>query len=204
MGKNELAEYLRTTPLAQLQEAFAILADRCYRERVRNRGRVPKEIFESCIGIGGNYPCAQIIVEVVDASRKRIGYALRRRDSTESGVEWQGQYHNVCTAVRMGETADDVFARDFSDIFGETPPLEHLEDVGASLPSEPERRADAVTTIWKIQILENEIPNLVGTWKLFTNWHHPSVIDHMQAILDWASNPSRKRYFRTFTKIRES
>jgi len=204
MNKNELRELLETTPLEELGPELDILAERCYQARVANKGRVPREIFESCVGIGGNYPCAQIIVEVIDDTGVHIGYALRQRDAGESGSEWSGLYHNVCSAIRMGETEQDVLARNFADITGVVPAVNDLEYVGTNLQSEPERRADAVTTIWMIPMREADISTLNGTWKVFGDDElgDPSIIDHMQAILRWANDPNRDQFKRTFTKTR--
>lgn len=199
LNRSIVAWFLRNTPLKDLGPEMEILAERCYRNRLANKGYVPLEIFEACIGIGGNYPCAQIIVEVVKDGQ-HAGYALRQRDSGEIGTEWAGMYHNVCTAVRMGETAEQVLARDFSDITGIAPAVNDLEYVGTNLQSEPERLADAVTTIWKIKVKESDVSHFKGAWKVFTDLNDPTIIDHMQAILKWAFDPDRPRFHRTFTK----
>ncbi len=187
MDKNELLKFVETTELKDLAEVFAILAKRTYEHRKNNNGFVPREIFASCIGLGGGYLCAEIVVEV-----EGKGYALKKRNNSNE-ESWENQYQIPGCAVRITDNQEKVFARLSDEIFGkEIIDLENqISYLGCEIHDEPERLATCWTLMYKLTIQEKNLNQLSGEWKIFQNTDNARIIDHHRNTLKWASNPNR-------------
>lgn len=201
MNQNILAE-LGSLPLENLAPIFNLLKKRCYTARLANNGRVPKEIFEACVGIGGTCPCYQVVVRVVDMDNKLVGFALRKREADESGDAWANMYHNICTVARMTETPDDILERIASDMGEEIHFNARVILEGVTIHSEKERCCDAHTHIWSLDVFQKAVSTFPGTWEIFgpDQLDDPRIIDHMREILKWVMTPNKPMFFRTMSE----
>ncbi|MDD4902425.1 MAG: hypothetical protein PHE24_04810 [Patescibacteria group bacterium] len=183
---------LKNSPLDQLGDVFKMLADKVFAHRRENKGYVPLAIFPYCVGIGGIYPCVEMIVEVRSLLGTPIGYALKKRSAEEQA--WQGKYQIVGVAGRITDQPKNIFNRLTTEIFGQNKLAEYkkADFIGIEIHDEPERQATCWTAVWKISIRKNQFPLLSGDWKIFNQFENDGIIDHHRKTLGWAANPARE------------
>lgn len=162
-----VAEYFRKTPLKGLHESTTALADVVYAHRLENRGFVPREVFESVMGVGGITVSVQIIHEVLDADGTPVGFALRLRDEGEVGEAYKGKYHNTCCSLRWTDTITSALERNDTDAFDET----HgalLQYLGVTYHHEAPRRNMDLTFMYRRRISVEDITRMNGEWRFFS------------------------------------
>lgn len=196
--KEGTLEWLAETPLNELGEVFKVLVERVYQHRKANNGFTPKEIFEQCVGMSGMSSSAQIVNEVVDATGRHVGYALKQRDSSELGDAWAGLYHSTCTTARITDTPATTLGRDTKETFGVTKPEEKLEFLGVTIHDEPERWSSCMTVMHRRKVTEEQVAQFTGVWRIFSDDnirnHHKDIIDHNWYLLEWVLDPNRPMF----------
>lgn len=187
----------RNAPLNEMGELFLILAQRVYEHRKKNKGYVPIEIFESCLGMAGVSVSVQIVNEVVDEAGKRIGFALKKREANEAGEDYRGLYHNTCCTFRTFDTPEDALNRDAEETFGNVSE-ENLELLGITIHDEPERRSACVTVMHRRKVRPEDVNRFVGEWKIFSDEairnRNPNIVDSNWYQLDWVMAEGRKLF----------
>lgn len=189
-----LLRAISNAPLEKLEDVFRILSRRVHTHRQANRGFVPREIFPFCIGIGGIYPCVEIVVKAHDG--KSLGFALKKRSGNEQG--WKGKYQIVGAAVRTTDKPENVYNRVLAEIFGEgkQPPnlrqSKKLEFIGTEIHDEPERQAVCLTLVWQIKMMKKDLAGLDGEWRFFKNPNDKRIVNHHQKTLAWVSDENRE------------
>ncbi len=195
MGEKEkVLEFIGGAPLKELREVFLRLVERVYAHRKANKGYVPVEIFEPCLGMGGVTVSVQIVNEVIGADGKRIGFALKKREANESGDAWKDLYHSTCCTMRMTDAPEDALGRDTKETFGAIP-SEKPEFLGVTIHDEPERWSACVTIMHRRKVRAEDMRQFVGEWKIFTEAdvraHDPQIIDHNWYLLEWVLDERR-------------
>jgi hypothetical protein len=195
MTHDDLVRWLEETPLAKLAFVFKILVQRVYSHRLANKGFVPPEIFESCIGMSGVAASVQIVNEVVDAGGDHLGYALKLREEGEVGDAYKGTYHNTCCSVRLFDTPATALGRDTKEAFGRELPDEELEFLGVTIHDEPARFGADMTVMHRRKVTLEQMQGFVGTWRMFTNAEvlarDPLIVASNCDQLSWVMDPKR-------------
>lgn len=197
MTKQKMLETVAKIPLNELGELFRSLVQRVYEHRKQNKGYVPLEIFEACLGMGGMSVSVQIVNEVVDRDGNRIGFALKKRESSEAGAAWANLYHSTCCTARMLDVPEDALNRDTKETFGSVP-TENLEFLGVTIHDEPERWSSCYTVMHRRRVGLDDVKNFVGEWKIFTETdirsRNPEIVDHNWYLLDWVMDENREPF----------
>jgi hypothetical protein len=187
-------EYLGTAQLESLGPEFELLSERVFAHRMANKGLVPKEIFSSCLGLGGQTQVYEAVVRVLGDKGETIGFALKKRSASDSG--WPGLYHNAGTVIGMLDSTHAVMQRLTAEIFqsGMEKPLDLL---GKCITNQfVGRESVCWADIHETRIYEACLWKLRGDWKLFTfdelQVGNPDIIDFELAIILWANNPDRE------------
>lgn len=196
-GMNDaLLKILEKTPLEELGPVFEILARRVYNHRKQNNGYVPLSIFPFCVGLGGVYPCVEIVV--ID-SENGLPMVKKRNSKSEHGYQNEFQVPGVTARITDGPI--DVLNRAFRELFGLDLQFDYcdfpnLEMVGIEIHDEPYRRATCWTLVYKYFLPSGLRKVLVGEWKyVHPPYDDPEVVDHHRATLSWACTPKDGRPF---------
>ncbi|MDO8594548.1 MAG: hypothetical protein Q7R93_03465 [bacterium] len=190
---SELLKWVQAAELKALGPLFHMLAQKVFMHRKANGGLVPPEIFPSCVGIGGVYPCVEVAIRVLGHGNNTVGYVLKKRGNAEQG--WNGLYGIPGVSGLTIDSPSKMFSRLGTKIWGEKTDLfRRLAFVGVEMHDEPER--DGVTCwtmMYCMNIALSEQKELSGQWKLFLGVHldDPSIVPHHRKTLAWIDNPDR-------------
>lgn len=184
--RKEVQRFLRTTPLEEIKEELEIIGQRLEAYRFGNDGFTPKAIFASCVGVGGTYPCYEVVIRVTDGPVVK-GFALKKREIADHG--WHGQFHITGVSARRTDGRREILARLSKEIFGRVDRLDltRLTFAGIELHNEPERRAACHTVVFVLDIRGDGLGNLSGEWKTFETQQLDdfSILDHHRKTLRW-------------------
>jgi hypothetical protein len=198
MNKEMVLDYLTSTPLKDLGDEFSVLTSRVYANRQANKGYVPLEIFEQCVGLGGMSVSVQIVNAVMDADGKHIGFALKQRDASEAGEGWASLYHSTCTTGRLPDTPESALERDTKEAFGHASPGKKPGFLGVTIHDEPERCSSCLTVMHLRTVTEKEVSAFVGRWRIFSEadvrHHHEDIVDHNWYLLEWVLDFDRPKF----------
>lgn len=178
-----------------LKPLLQALAGTLYVHRQMNRGFTPESIYEECIGVAGVAVSVQIVNEVIDSEGKRIGFALRKRDDTESGSEWAGLYHSTCTGARLTDTPKTALARDTAQAYDTPRSNETLEFLGLAIYDQPERWNSCFVAMHRRKVTREEVASFNGVWAIFTDEdilaRDSRAIRHACYLLEWVMDENR-------------
>lgn len=188
---DSVRRHIEDTPLDELGEVFEIIATRVFQHRQENRGFVPLEIFPYCVGIGGGYLCAEIVVIAEDGS----GFYLKKRVG-EDELGWKGQFQIPGTSIRTTDNPEDVFERLSDEISSESGLRFNMYNaafIGIETHNEPERMATCWTAVWQIVIPKDLDSSFSGEWEFFSqdDLDNEKIIDHHRNTLKWAAKKTR-------------
>lgn len=111
-------EWLKTTDVKNTSEVLKILSGRLWEERKKNNGLTPYEVFNSSIGMGGNYTTIIAIPKVLAADGTLLGYAHKMREAADDG--YHDYYHQPGTLMRTTQPDPfrDALVRLTKEFFG--------------------------------------------------------------------------------------
>jgi hypothetical protein len=191
-----LLEVLRDEPLEKLAEGLEVLADRLTEHRRTHAGFVPLPIFPFCIGIGGIYPCVEIVVRVKNFFGFTVGYALKKRTTKEQG--WVGKYQIAGTAGRQTDNPERIFQHLWNEIYGTNAPAisKKAKFIGVEIHDEiEERQAVCWTLVYQTDIKKSQLAYLSEGWKLFRQHELDGrVVDHHRHTLAWVASGKRQLF----------
>lgn len=183
----QLLQLVQEAPLSDLAPVFEILAERVYQHRKENNGYVPLQIFPFCVGIGGVYPCVEVIVYLDEPSRGARIFFKKREGTSEQG--WEGQYQIPGVAGRITDSPADIFGRLAKELFGhdaDAESLKNLNFVGIEIHDETERRATCWTLVYDLTVDYMSKRPVGGEWKLINMLSEDgTIIDHHRKTLEW-------------------
>ncbi|MBI4032691.1 hypothetical protein HY374_03230 [Candidatus Berkelbacteria bacterium] len=188
--------WIKDVPLAALGALFRLLVERVYAHRQANKGYVPREIFEPCLGLAGVTVSVQIVNELVDVRGRRIGFALKQREPDEAG--WAGLYHSTCGTARLPDDHKAALMRNTEETFGKVPADDKVEFLGVTIHDEPERWSACYTIMHRRKVRLDDLKRFVGTWLVFRDdeirARNPEIVDHNCFLLDWVMDENREPF----------
>lgn len=192
--KDELLEMFKSLSLVERADFLKNTAEKVHLWRQENNGYVPREIFASCVGIGGVYPCVEMVIEIATEKGDWGGYALKKRGGNEQ--DWEGQYQIVGVAGLSTDSPADIFKRIEEEIHGPGGyPVERVPIfVGVEIHNEPERYATCWTLTYKLRVSRHEIKRFSGDWKIFTDVDSLEIVDHHRKTLRWVMSASPNEF----------
>ena len=201
MGQNNTTELgsaidlVGRAPWTELVPLMQALSGRLYAERQENpRGYTPKPIFELCLGMGGMFVSAQIVNEVVGPNGEHLGFALKKRDESDSGDAWRGMFHSTCTSGLIKDTPGTMLDRDTVEAFGFHPEDDTIEFLGVTIHDEPERCGACLTVMHRRKVTMGMFSTFNGTWEIFKDVNDPRIIDHNRYLLQWVLDRGRPKF----------
>ena len=181
MDVRDIVRAVQVIPLQELGPLFEVLSEMVFGHRLENNGYVPLEIFPFCVGIGGVYPCVEVIVEANN------GFWLKKRAGDEE-QGWKDQYQIPGQTARLADQPKDIFNRLAKEIFGDNTPddfQDQLKFVGIEIHEEyDERRVTCWTAVWRTEVIDSM---LFGEWQWFNseNIKDESIVSHHKDTLKW-------------------
>ncbi len=191
MNANNLAKLVGEIPVDDLAPILEAITSTIWSHRVKHDGFVPLSIFPLCTGIGGIYPCVEILPQISD------DFALKMRGAGEQGESWTNKYHIPGVCGRIVDTPEKIFGRLSQEIFGNIDNVSpsNLTPVGIIISNEiTERAAICWSFIYTMKI--RNLSKLVGNWKLFKTGDDESEINLLhRRTLEWMRLGANKPFF---------
>jgi hypothetical protein len=192
-----LAAAVERTELEELGPLCEALSKKVLEYRLGHNGFLPRPVFPHAVGIGGVYPCVEVVIRLVDATGKVLGYWLKKRAKQEQG--WQDEFQIPGVTALITDSVDDIMGRLAKEVFGVNDPmlLVNRQLVGTEIHDElKERGAICWTTVFHLDVQEHV--RLPGDWKLIfasqvklSKGRLKNVIRHHCQTLRWVHDPNR-------------